>query len=97
MTLSKETNKRIRDKAAHACRALCRARIVEEMQRHRSLARWCPWSAYRALSCTNTSAPPPSGLKGSSASARAAYLIARGFRIRPQRSFNPLYDSRLFR
>jgi hypothetical protein len=30
---ARETNKRMRDKAAHACRALCRARIVEEMQR----------------------------------------------------------------
>jgi hypothetical protein len=32
---AQETNKRMRDKAAHACRALCRARIVEEMQRRK--------------------------------------------------------------
>ena len=30
-----ETNKRMRDKAAHACRALCRARVAEELQRRR--------------------------------------------------------------
>jgi hypothetical protein len=35
---AQETNKRMRDKAAHACRALCRARIVEEMQRSCALA-----------------------------------------------------------
>ena len=32
---AQETNKRMRDKAADACRALCRARIVEEMQRRK--------------------------------------------------------------
>jgi hypothetical protein len=32
---AREVNKRMRDKAAHACRALCRARVVEEMQRRR--------------------------------------------------------------
>ncbi len=32
---AQEVNKRMRDKAAHACRALCRARVVEEMQRRR--------------------------------------------------------------
>jgi hypothetical protein len=30
-----EPKKRMRDQAAHACRALCRARIVEEMQRRK--------------------------------------------------------------
>ena len=30
-----EPNKRMRDKAAHACRALCRARVAEELQRRR--------------------------------------------------------------
>jgi hypothetical protein len=29
---AQEPNKRMRDKAAHACRALCRARVVEELQ-----------------------------------------------------------------
>ena len=28
-----EPEKRMRDKAAHACRALCRARVAEELQR----------------------------------------------------------------
>jgi hypothetical protein len=32
---TQETNKRMRDKAAHACRALCRARVAEELQRRR--------------------------------------------------------------
>jgi hypothetical protein len=32
---AQETNKRMGDKAALACRALCRACIVEEMQRRR--------------------------------------------------------------
>ena len=32
---AQEVNKRMKDKATHACRALCRARIVEEMQRHK--------------------------------------------------------------
>jgi hypothetical protein len=27
----REPNKRMRDKAAHACRALCRARVTEEL------------------------------------------------------------------
>jgi hypothetical protein len=31
----REPNKRMRDKAAHACRALCRARVTEELQRRR--------------------------------------------------------------
>ena len=30
-----ETNKRIRDKAARVCRALCRARVAEELLRRR--------------------------------------------------------------
>jgi hypothetical protein len=30
-----EPNKRMRDRAAHACRALCRARAAEELQRRR--------------------------------------------------------------
>jgi ethanolamine utilization microcompartment shell protein EutL len=32
---AQEANKRMRDKAAHACRALCRARVAEELQRRR--------------------------------------------------------------
>ena len=32
---AQEPNKRMRDKAAHACRALCRARVAEELQRRR--------------------------------------------------------------
>ena len=30
-----EANRRMKDKAAHACHALCRARVVEEIQRRR--------------------------------------------------------------
>jgi ethanolamine utilization microcompartment shell protein EutL len=30
---AQETNKRMKDKAAHACRALCRARVAEELLR----------------------------------------------------------------
>jgi hypothetical protein len=30
-----EPKKRMRDQAAHACRALCRARVAEEFQRRR--------------------------------------------------------------
>ena len=30
-----ETNKRMKDKAAHACHMLCRAGVVEEMQRRK--------------------------------------------------------------
>ena len=30
-----ETNKRMKDKAAHACHMFCRARVVEEIQRHK--------------------------------------------------------------
>ena len=30
---AQEPDKRMRDKAAHACRALCRARVAEELQR----------------------------------------------------------------
>jgi hypothetical protein len=32
---AQETNRRMKDKAAHACHALCRARVVEEMQRRK--------------------------------------------------------------
>ncbi len=32
---AQEVNKLMRDKAAHACSALCRARVAEEMQRRR--------------------------------------------------------------
>jgi hypothetical protein len=32
---AQETNKRMKDKAAHACHALCRARLVEEIQRRK--------------------------------------------------------------
>ena len=35
---AQEVNKRMKDKAAHACHALCRARIVEEMQRQKETA-----------------------------------------------------------
>jgi ethanolamine utilization microcompartment shell protein EutL len=31
----REPNKRMKDKAAHACRALCCARVTEELQRRR--------------------------------------------------------------
>ena len=30
-----EVNKRMKDKAAHACHALCRARVVEEIRRRK--------------------------------------------------------------
>jgi len=30
---AQEVNKRMKDKAAHACHALCRARVVEEIKR----------------------------------------------------------------
>ena len=30
---AQEVNKRMKDKAAHACHALCRARVVEEIRR----------------------------------------------------------------
>ena len=30
-----EVNKRMKDKAAHACHILCRTRIIEEMQRRK--------------------------------------------------------------
>ena len=32
---AQEMNKRMKDKAARACHALCRARVVEEMQRRK--------------------------------------------------------------
>jgi ethanolamine utilization microcompartment shell protein EutL len=32
---AQETNKRMKDTAAHACHALCRARVAEELQRRR--------------------------------------------------------------
>jgi hypothetical protein len=32
---AQETHKRMKDKAAHACHALCRARLVEEIQRRK--------------------------------------------------------------
>jgi hypothetical protein len=32
---AQETNKRMKDKAAYACHALCCARVAEELQRHR--------------------------------------------------------------
>jgi hypothetical protein len=35
---AQEVNRRMKDKAAHACRALCRARIIEEMQRRKGAA-----------------------------------------------------------
>jgi len=35
---AQEVNKRMKDKAAHACHVLCRARIIEEMQRRKGTA-----------------------------------------------------------
>jgi hypothetical protein len=35
---AQEVNRRMKDKAAHACRALCRARVVDEMQRRKGTA-----------------------------------------------------------
>ena len=35
---AQEVNKRMKDKAAHACHVLCRARIIEEMQRQKGTA-----------------------------------------------------------
>jgi hypothetical protein len=32
---AQEVNKRMKEKAAHACQALCRARVVEEMHQRR--------------------------------------------------------------
>jgi hypothetical protein len=33
---AQEDNRRMKDKATHACHALCRARVVEEIQRRRA-------------------------------------------------------------
>ena len=35
---AQEMNKRMKDKAAHACHALCRARLVEEIRRRKGTA-----------------------------------------------------------
>ena len=35
---AQEVNKRMKDKAAHACHVQCRARIIEEMQRRKGTA-----------------------------------------------------------
>ena len=35
---AQEVNRRMKDKAAHACHALCRARILEEMQHRKGTA-----------------------------------------------------------
>jgi len=35
---AQEVNRRMKDKAAHACHALCRARIVEEIKRRKGTA-----------------------------------------------------------
>jgi hypothetical protein len=35
---AQEVNKRMKDKAAHACHVLCRARIIEETQRRNGTA-----------------------------------------------------------
>ena len=35
---AQEVNKRMKDKAAHACHALCRARLVEEIRRRKGTA-----------------------------------------------------------
>ena len=34
---AQEANKRMKEKAAHACHALCRARVVEKMQRRKRM------------------------------------------------------------
>ena len=34
---AREVNRRMKDKAAHACHALCRARVVEEIQRRKGM------------------------------------------------------------
>jgi hypothetical protein len=35
---AQEVNRRMKDKAAHACHALCRARIIEEIRRRKGTA-----------------------------------------------------------
>jgi hypothetical protein len=35
---AQEVNRRMKDKAAHACRALCRVRILEDMRRRKGTA-----------------------------------------------------------
>ena len=35
---AQEVNRRMKDKAAHACHALCRARVVQEIQRRKGTA-----------------------------------------------------------
>ena len=35
---AQEVNRRMKDKAAHACHVLCRARVVDEMQRRKGTA-----------------------------------------------------------
>ena len=35
---AQEVNRRMKDKAAHACHALCRARILEDMRRRKGTA-----------------------------------------------------------
>jgi hypothetical protein len=35
---AQEVNRRMKDKAAHACHILCRSRVVEEMQRRKGTA-----------------------------------------------------------
>jgi hypothetical protein len=35
---AQEMNRRMKDKAAHACHALCRARILEDMRRRKGTA-----------------------------------------------------------
>jgi hypothetical protein len=35
---AQEVNRRMKDKAAHACHILCRGRVVEEMQRRKGTA-----------------------------------------------------------
>ena len=34
---AQEVNRRMKDKAAHACHVLCRARVVEEIQRQKGM------------------------------------------------------------
>jgi hypothetical protein len=35
---AQEVNKRMKEKAAHACHALCRARVIEEIRRRKGTA-----------------------------------------------------------
>jgi len=51
---AQEVNRRMKDKAAHACHALCRARIVEEIKRRKGTAT----SEYLKVVLTLIDGPP---------------------------------------